>query len=98
MKRHFARFPAAVLFVAGALLAGCSSGPQDNTPLPQGAWPEPPENRAGSRDSDLPYAKPAPGKPGYVISPYHAGYVDVRGFTRGTQVRCPYTGRLFLVP
>jgi hypothetical protein len=47
----------------------------------------------------LPYAKPAEGKQGYVYSPYsYEGYVDVRGFPAGTEVKCPYTGKIFLVP
>src|SRR5689334_13185257 len=34
---------------------------------------------------DLPYAKPVPGKPGYVFSPYdkNGGYVDVTGYSPG---------------
>jgi hypothetical protein len=48
----------------------------------------------------LPYGKPVSGKPGYLTSPYAPaqGYVDVRGFPPGTEVKCPYTGRLFSVP
>jgi len=49
---------------------------------------------------DIPYGTPVPGKPGFVISPHalQSGYVDVRGFPPGTQVKCPYTGKIFLVP
>jgi hypothetical protein len=49
---------------------------------------------------DLPYAKPVPGKPGYVFSPYDksGGYVDVTGYAPGQKVKDPYTGKIFLVP
>lgn len=47
-----------------------------------------------------------PGKPGYVRSPYspNSGLVEVRDFAtgrpyvRGTEVKCPFTGRVFEVP
>jgi hypothetical protein len=47
-----------------------------------------------------PYAKPVPGKPGFVFSPYdqYKGYIDVRGFPPGTEVKDPYSGKSFLVP
>ena len=49
---------------------------------------------------DYPYAQPVPGKPGFVASPYapYAGYVDVRGYPPGTEVKDPYSGKSFLVP
>ncbi len=45
-------------------------------------------------------ATPVPNKPGFMTSPYalSAGNVDVRGFPPGTEVKCPYTGKMFLVP
>lgn len=49
---------------------------------------------------DIPYAIPAPNKPGFVTSPYapKEGLVDVRGFASGTEVIDPYTGKIFLTP
>src|SRR5207248_730191 len=47
--------------------------------------------------TDLPYGVSLPNKPGFVISPYspNAGYVDIRGFPSGTEVKDPYTGKVF---
>jgi len=48
----------------------------------------------------LPRAIPAKDKPGFVVSPYapDAGLIDVRGFPPGTEVLCPYSHKIFLVP
>jgi len=49
---------------------------------------------------DLPYGIPVPGKQGLVTSPFSpdSGYIDVRRFPPGTEVRDPYTGKTFLTP
>jgi hypothetical protein len=50
--------------------------------------------------TDLPYGVPVPNKPGFVISPFspNAGYVDIRGFPTGAEVKDPYTGKVFITP
>jgi len=63
---------------------------------PKNPVPDNPPPQVGN----LPYAKPVPGKPGFVYSPYDdkGGYIDVRGFPQGSEVKDPYTGKNFLVP
>lgn len=50
--------------------------------------------------ADLPYGVPVAGRPGFVTSPYSSagGYVDVRDFPPGTEVRDPYSGKIFRTP
>jgi hypothetical protein len=50
--------------------------------------------------SKIPYAKPVPGKPGYVYSPFdpEGGYVDVTGYAAGSKAKDPYSGKIFIVP
>ncbi len=70
--------------------------PKDEPPTPSGpAVPEQPK-----QVGELPYAKAVAGKPGFVTSPYdpYKGYIDVRGFPPGTEVKDPYSGKTFLVP
>jgi hypothetical protein len=57
-----------------------------------------PEAKGGKRD--VPYGIPVPNKPGFVTSPFapNGGYVDVRGFASGTEVKDPYTEKIFLTP
>jgi hypothetical protein len=48
---------------------------------------------------DYPYGIPVPNKPNLVESPFSPGkYVDVEGFAPGTEVKDPYTQKIFLVP
>jgi len=67
----------------------------ENKPPPNPV-PEQPKPAVG----EIPYAKPVPGKPGFVFSPYdqYKGYIDVRVFPPGTEVKDPYSGKSFLVP
>jgi hypothetical protein len=60
----------------------------------------PSPSRNASTQSQIPTAKPVPGKPGYVFSPFDpsGGYVDVTGYTSGQKVKDPYSGKIFFVP
>jgi hypothetical protein len=58
-----------------------------------------PEKRTTEDLATLPYARPVPGKPGFVYSPYDAKFlIDVRGAPPGTVVNDPNTGKAFRVP
>lgn len=62
--------------------------------------PSPSPARTTVTQAQLPTAKPVPGKPGYVFSPFDpsGGYVDVTGYAPGQKVKDPYSGKIFLVP
>ena len=97
---------------AGTLTPDTTGSPDSGeiAPPPPPPPPTAPDNGApattgtsgapGVARSDYPYGQPVPGKPGFVTSPYAqgTGYVDVRGFPPGTEVKDPYTGKVFLVP
>jgi hypothetical protein len=77
------------------------------TPTPVPAPPNPSNVRVAkataaktNRNGDVPYGIPVPGKQGLVTSPFSpdSGYIDVRSFPPGTEVRDPYTGKTFLTP
>jgi hypothetical protein len=65
-------------------------------PSPSGS----PRMTASQSASQVPTAKPVPGKPGYVFSPFdpNGGYVDVTGYKPGDKVKDPYSKKIFLVP
>lgn len=62
--------------------------------------PSPGPRTVASPPTHYPTAKPVPGKPGYVFSPFDpsGGYVDVNGYASGSKVKDPYSGKVFLVP
>src|ERR1044071_1300093 len=77
------------------------------TPTPVPAPPNPSNVRVAKATAakkngtgDVPYGIPVPGKQGLVTSPFSpdSGYIDVRSFPPGTEVRDPYTGKTFLTP
>ena len=84
-----------------------SSNQTSPSPTPAPAPPNPNNVRVAkataakkNRNGDVPYGIPVPGKQGLVTSPFSpdSGYIDVRSFPPGTEVRDPYTGKTFLTP
>jgi len=76
---------------------------QDETRPPTALTPRPsatPRSSSSNSAAQFPVAKPVPGKPGYVFSPYdpNGGYVDVTGYQSGSKVKDPYSQKIFLVP
>jgi len=75
----------------------------DETRPSTAAAPRPsatPRSSSSNVAAQFPVAKPVPGKPGYVFSPYdpNGGYVDVTGYQSGSKVKDPYSQKIFLVP
>jgi hypothetical protein len=76
-------------------------GPHSSPPtVTEKSRPSPSPSKTVSSQTQYPTAKPVPGKPGYVFSPFDpsGGYVDVTGYTSGQKVKDPYSGKIFLVP
>jgi hypothetical protein len=53
-----------------------------------------------SSDGKIPAGSPITGMSGFITSPYapNEGYIDVRGYKSGAEVKDPYTGNMITVP
>jgi hypothetical protein len=87
--------------------SSASNSQTSPSPTPVSAPPNPKNVRVAKATAtkknsrgDVPYGIPVPGKQGLVTSPFSpdSGYIDVRSFPPGTEVRDPYTGKTFLTP
>ena len=70
-------------------------------PVPATAPAPVPATAPAQSSNEIPVAKPVPGKPGFVYSPFDPNetrYLDVRGHASGTKVKDPASGKLFIVP
>ncbi|MFN2508426.1 MAG: hypothetical protein ABR589_06600 [Chthoniobacterales bacterium] len=73
--------------------------PPPEAPPEQTAATAPTASSTQTAKGDYPYGVPVPGKPGFVRSPYSPDKMtDVRGYAPGTEVKDPYTQKIFLVP
>jgi hypothetical protein len=59
--------------------------------------PEPRSSPAPAM-AEFPVAKPVPGKPGFVYSPFDGTMIDVTGFNSGAKAKDPATNKIFIVP
>jgi TIR domain len=59
-----------------------------------------PNASAATNRAQYPQGIRLPGNPGFVKSPYapSKGLLDIRRYHSGTQVKCPFTGKIFVVP
>lgn len=71
----------------------------ENAPAQESSPPIASTPSAKVAKGDYPYGIPVPGKPHVVESPFSPGkFIDVEGFPPGTEVKDPYTGKIFRVP
>jgi hypothetical protein len=81
-----------------ATTSGPVEQPVAQETAPPTSAPAAPSTQAAAK-GDYPYGVPVPGKPGFVRSPYSPDKMtDVRGYAPGTEVKDPYTQKIFLVP
>ena len=59
-----------------------------------------PSTQKSASATQFPVAKPVPGRPGLVFSPFNAsgGYIDVSGYAPGSKVKDPDSKQIFIVP
>ena len=105
VRHPVAKYPAQAQQTASTQQPFNPNAPPQETAAPQqeeassSTAPSPPPAPSKVAKGDLPYGKPVPGKPHLVESPFSPGkYIDVEGFAPGTEVKDPYTGKIFLVP
>ena len=82
------------------LVRALSSGEFDHTrPKESFVTPVPSASPAAPKQESPPVALWVKGKEGQqVLSPFTGAVVDVSGFPPGSEARCPYSGKIFLVP
>ena len=75
-------------------LARGTANPSSSDPSPSG------ETISREDAASLPSGTWVKGKPGFVFSPYARQFelVDVEGMEPGSVVKCPYTGKFFIIP
>jgi Putative peptidoglycan binding domain len=82
------------------LVRALSSGDFDHScPKEPLVTPVPSASPAAPKQESPPVALWVKGKEGQqVLSPFTGAVVDVSGFPPGSEARCPYSGKIFLVP